>query len=157
MKKLLLTLLFLLSISVFAKQQDSVSVNNLEKTDEALAQVVKKALSAAEKTGDFVISQAPDLLQEFYTWQIVSSVFWIIISAVIFIAGRYIPYSWGFKTESGMNDEYFMGRWYYDKYWAVMFFVVTTIASVILFICSVYDLIFITCAPKLYLINYFLK
>ena len=51
-------------------------MNELEKQ---LAKVIEKAIQVAEETGQFVIDQAPDLLQEFYKWHIAKSILMITI------------------------------------------------------------------------------
>jgi len=98
MKKLLTILICILSLSTYA-QKDTIT-NNFTKTDEVLSEVVKKAVVLAEKTGNFIIEQAPDILQEFYNWKIISYIMGILLSIIIFLIGRYIPYLWLTKEES---------------------------------------------------------
>ncbi len=151
MKKLMI--ISMLAISTMANAQK----DNFQKTDEVLAEVVKKALVVAEKTGNFVIEQAPSLLQEFYQWHLWADIFGIALGLAIFFSGRYFPYCFGQKEESGYYDERFFGRWFgmVDLIW-VLFGVSTLISACFVFI-SLYDLIYLLVAPKLYLIDYFIK
>ena len=69
----------MMGFSLFAKAQEK-QVDSFKKTDEVLLEIVKKALTVAEKTGDFITGQAPLLLQEFYRWHIAKSSLSIFIS-----------------------------------------------------------------------------
>jgi hypothetical protein len=46
----------------------------MNEVENQLAELIKKGIEVAEKTGEFAIEQAPLLLQEFYTWHIAKSV-----------------------------------------------------------------------------------
>ena len=160
--KILFIALMITSLS-FA-QTDSTKVNNFQKTDEVLSEVVKKALIVAEKTGDFVIEQAPLLLQEFYNWHIASSIFGITLGLFIFLIGRYSPYLWiTNKEDQGKNSSKFFKRYTSNSYYddsitpAYIIFVITTIGSIVILSINLYNLIYILIAPKLYLIDYFIK
>lgn len=156
MKKLLTILICILSLSTYA-QKDTIT-NNFTKTDEVLSEVVKKAVVLAEKTGNFIIEQAPDILQEFYNWKIISYIMGILLSIIIFLIGRYIPYLWLTKEESHYYSDRFFNRYGSDGViGAYITFAITTITFSILFITNLYNLIFIITAPKLFLIEYFLN
>lgn len=171
MKKLFLTLV--LSISLFANaQKDSTKVDNFQKTDEVLSEVVKKALTIAEKTGDFVIEQAPLLLQEFYKWHICKAVFMALLFLGIFLLVQKLSRLLSYENEELIpkeNKEYYYkkrdGRFYYSSYGdgdseSYAFSIGMKIASYFSFIgvaVWLYDLVFILVAPKLYLIEYFIK
>lgn len=129
---------------------------------EQLKELVKEALEIAEKTGEFVIEQAPLLLQEFYMWEISKSIFFILLSVLIFLLGRYTPHLYLEKYDDERNYyDYskFFSRGGDDGVIAMAFtcFVLSLIFSIVLFIYYSYNLIFISIAPKLYLIEYFLK
>lgn len=156
MKKLFLTLV--LSISLFANaQKDSTKVDNFQKTDEVLSEVVKKALTVAEKTGDFVIEQAPLLLQEFYRWHICANIFGILLGIFLCFLAYKIPLLW-----LSDNKEYYDTK-FFSKYGAEggiaawVFFVIMIFIGAIFLFCSIYELVYILVAPKLYLIDYFIK
>jgi len=153
MKKLLTILICILSLSTYA-QKDTIT-DNFAKTDEVLSEVVKKAVVLAEKTGNFIIEQAPDVLQEFYNWKIVSYIMGILLSIIMFLTGRYAPYLWLDKNDD-YDDKYF-GRSAYDTLPSWIIFGIFTGVSLIIFCINLYSLIFILTAPKLFLIEYFLN
>jgi len=152
MKKVIL--FFVLSFSMIANGavNDSTSVDNFQKTDKALSEIVKKALVVAEKTGEFAIEQAPLLLKEFYMWHITKNVLslsmWVVFLIAIYIILKKIK---NYKEEENldMSDaEYFF---------PIAFSYTGVIVCVIFLFISIYDLVFILVAPKLYLIEYFIK
>jgi len=155
MKKLFLFIFLAFSLSINA--QDSTKVDNFQKTDEVLAEVVKKALSVAEKTGDFVIEQAPLLLQEFYNWHICSSIFFIILGIAFIIIGIRLPYFWLDKEERNWDFKY-LNRYGYEGVISAWFcFSIGLIVGIVMLMVNIYDLVFILVSPKLYLIEYFIK
>lgn len=157
MKKIFLILALTVSFLGNATETDSTKVDNFKKTDEVLSKVVEKALMVAEKTGDFVIEQAPLLLQEFYAWHICSSILFILLGIAFIIIGIRLPYfwldkeekKWDFKYLNRYGDEGAISAWFC--------FGIGTIIGIIMLIVSIYDLVFILVAPKLYLIEYFIK
>jgi len=159
MRKFILILTLSISLLSNATEKDSLTVNNFQKTDEVLSEIVKKALVVAEKTGDFVIEQTPLLLQEFYAWHIWSNVFWIVFAFMVFLIGRYVPYFWLSKDyKDGYYDITYFSRYGDDgASFAYALFIVTSISSLIVILISIHDLIYILVAPKLYLIDYFIK
>jgi hypothetical protein len=113
--------------------------------NQQLSTILEKALNVAEKSGEFVINQAPLLLQEFYRWHIVSHT----MGAFIFLT-TLIPFIYFFKKAKWVSEPNFI------DFMAIIFGIgssATIIASAI----NVYKLVFILVAPKLYLIEYFLK
>ena len=126
--------------------------------DESLEFVVAKAIEIAETTGEFVIEQAPLLLQEFYAWHIALSLLDMAVGVIILLAGFFIPRMWNEEKEEYSSQKKFLGA-YYDDEGPIQFAIFTTILSVIFgfvfIVCGAYNLVFITVAPKLYLIEYF--
>ena len=146
-----------LAFSLSTNAQDSTKVDNFKKTDEVLSEVVKKAIVVAEKTGDFVIEQAPLLLQEFYAWHICSSIFFIVLGIAFIIIGIRLPYFW-LDKESRNWDFRYLNRYGDEGAIAAWFcFAIGILIGIIMLIVNVYDLVFILVAPKLYLIEYFIK
>ena len=141
-----------LAFSLSTNAQDSTKVDNFQKTDEVLAEVVKKALSVAEKTGEFAIEQAPLLLQEFYSWHITKESLGIALSFILlFVVYRLHKKLKKYKTEENLDfsdAEYFFPTM--GIYAGFLIFTISLIADI-------YDLVFILIAPKLYLIEYFVK
>lgn len=146
MKKILIVLsMCILSLTVNAQ-------NDFKEADKALSEIVKKALSVAEKTGDFVIEQAPALLQEFYRWHIAKSILTIFISSFLIVILLLLIKNRRKHIKTGYTD---MGD--PDIFFPIAFCVIGISVSAFWLIENIYDLIYITLAPKLYLIDYFLK
>jgi hypothetical protein len=93
MKKLILPILLMFP---FIMNAEDKSEGGFNKTDQVLSEVVKKALGVAEKTGDFVIEQAPLLIQEFYAWHTWSHILGILFGVLLIILGRVVPIIWLF-------------------------------------------------------------
>jgi hypothetical protein len=157
MKKIILLFVLAFSISINAQVKDSTSVDSFKKTDEVLAEVVKKALLVAEKTGDFVIEQAPMLLKEFYAWHIWSSVFFIFIGIGFMFFGFRLPYLWLSKEKGRYDSRYFKRFGEEEVFLAWSSFTIGMAIGVSMVIINLYDLVYILVAPKLYLIDYFIK
>jgi|TARA_R110000787_G_scaffold56916_1_gene130522 hypothetical protein len=135
-------------------------MNELEKQ---LSELVKKGIEVAEQTGNFVIDQAPLLLQEFFSWHILSYVLGISLGISIFLIGRYLPYLWLSEESTGTYSVKFFKKWNTgdniskDPSASWIIFALTTIASVIIICVNTYYLMYILVAPKLYLIDYFIR
>lgn len=54
------------------------------KAEEVLATVLQKAMEVAEKTGDFVTEQAPDVVQQLLVWKLASAVLVAAVSLLLF-------------------------------------------------------------------------
>jgi len=129
----------------------------MNKLEQQLIKILESALSVAEKTGSFVIEQAPQLLKEFYIWNTSKYILGIILSIFILLSARFLSNIWSEKYNGGQYD--------YNK--IVMFgrlgeggnmivpFIVLSVIGLPIFIINVYYLIFITVAPKMYLIEHF--
>lgn len=163
MRKIFITFLLLFTGVMMAKQndststaKDSVGVDNFQKTDEVLSKVVDKALTLAEKTGQFVIDQAPDLLREFYLWRLFTNLFYILIGVLLLLGCIYFPRMGSYKEKTGRYDEKFLNRYYYDDFFPKLVFTFGLVISLVLILIRLYDMIFLLAAPKLYIIDYFL-
>lgn len=165
MKKLFLSLLLCLSFFTYGNVKDTidvskVSIDNFEKTDDVLSVILNKALIGAEKTGEFVIEQAPLVLQEFYNWHIMSDILMIIVGIVLIILSRYVPYLWVAKDG---DTDYYRGTYFGRKgdqdyiFPAWLVFGIGSIVGIINICINIYDLVYILTAPKIYLIDYFLS
>ena len=169
MKKLTSVLmLFLFTTICFSQQKtDSTTVkdntelvDNLQQTDQVLATILDKSLKLAEKTGDFVITQAPDVLRQFYIWHTIDYVMWMIFGIGIILMGRYIPHLWKEREESSYNTIRFFNIWV-DRdggiFMAYLSFILGSVVGLAMFINNLMDFLYITFAPKLYLIEYLLE
>ena len=129
--------------------------------DEVLKEALLKAMELAEKTGQFVMDQAPELLREFYMWHITTSILWIVFSISLYLLGRYLPKIFLRKCDDIQNyDIVFFGYVYDDEsvtVFAWILYALASIAGIATMICNIYTLVFILVAPKLYLIEYFMQ
>jgi len=113
----------------------------MNKLEETLATILEKALNLAEQTGDFAIDQAPDLLKQFFVWHTWEHILGIVLCLIIALA-VHIPIRWFVKEE---EDE------------SIYLFELINIIPLVFLCINIYNLVFITVAPKLYLIDYFIK
>jgi len=113
-------------------------------TEKQLEAAITKGLEIAERGGEFVIDQAPEILREFYKWHITLDLVIILISFPILAISIFYLYKWITDTD----------RWgeYENKGMPSIFL---GIGSFLFFIGYSLDLIKILIAPKLYLIEYF--
>ena len=145
----------------------------MNELENQLSEVLKKAIEIAEKSGEFVIDQAPLLLQEFYAWHIAKSAYGMFIGLVVFMLINFVRNYIGKKEafehieNQGYHDEEKTtsvkkyGR-YFKHNSEVHFFrpVLRILSLVILLVVSsiyIFDIVYILIAPKLYLLEYFIK
>ena len=117
----------------------------MEKLEEQLLIVLQKAIEVAEQTGEFAIEQAPLLLQEFYRWHIISNLFMVIL----FILLGILSFKNGNRVSKKQGDYVDTPIPFFSHFIAFI--------SMIVVLVSIYNIIFILVAPKLYLIEYFIK
>jgi len=118
-------------------------MKNLEET---LAKVLEKAIELAEKTGEFAMDQAPLLLQEFYMWHIASHIFYFVMFFMIIL--------FGFKIHK-MAMKFNEGDFFETP--ATLGGIIVIPIGIFGCLVNLHKLIFILVAPKLYIIEYFLK
>ena len=129
--------------------------------NEQLAIAVKKGIELAEKTGEFVVEQTPDLIREFLLWHTIES----FIDILICLTLLYVVYKLRKKiyvTEdpydsyeySKIGDKYYhiAGMWIYTILGGVI-----VLTSFIFLVEGISNVIKIQVAPKIYLIEYFLN
>ena len=126
--------------------------------EEQLSRLIEKAIEVAEKTGEFVIDQAPMLLQEFYAWHTAMAIAEMCILP-IFIIVMYVVYKVAPKEEDHIDMMELFGKETNDTY-AIIVYATGTITAIFVataFVDGLLTLIKIQVAPKLYLIDYFIK
>lgn len=144
-----------------------------ENLENQLAKVIEKSLSLAEKTGEFVIEQAPDLLREFYVWHISKYSIGIFLSFLLaffvyrlsYLFGKKQPFEAikdeGYSWSKRVNSEKYYGRYFIpdsdNKGGLIGFRIGSIVVFLMIFIPNLYGIIKITLAPKIYLIEYFIK
>ena len=126
--------------------------------EEKLQPIIEKAIVAAEKTGEFVIEQAPLVLQEFYRWHLAEHIFLLVIGillcSLMFIAKPFLPYE-----EEKRRSINYLGKKVEVDFGipAYVFGLTSFLIGIIMFFVNLLPIIKILVAPKLYLIEYFLK
>ena len=129
----------------------------MNETDKQLAEILKKGLETAEKTGNFIVEQAPDLIRQLLIWKTVEYSVYVIlgISLIIYF------YRWTKKVSKEMkeNEEDFEDYFMYS--FANILITIgqlsLLITGIILIAENLQDLIQIVFAPKIYLIEYSAK
>ena len=165
MKKLILAFMMSVSTLAFAQQAQvdstKTTAEKFEKTDQVLSKILDKSLAVFEKTGSFIMEQAPDVLKEFYIWHTAKHIFWIVFAVAFFLLCRYIPYMWLQKDKDNFNR--YDDGWYFKRYGegemiiAWFMFGIGLVISLLMLAIHIYELIFILVSPKLYLIEYILS
>ena len=121
----------------------------MKETDQQLAEILKKGLEAAEKTGNFVVEQAPDLIQQLIVWKTCEYIFWILIS----IAFLFSVYKWHKSAMKRYGDlDGFIDEPEFFIY-CIYAIAVIVIFGIALFT-SFFNLLQILLAPKIWLIEY---
>ena len=129
----------------------------MNETDKQLAEILKKGLETAEKTGNFIVEQAPGLIRQLLIWKTVEYSVYVIlgISLIIYF------YRWTKKVSREMKEneddfeDYFM-----DSFANILITIgqlSLLITGIILIAENLQDLIQIVFAPKIYLIEYSAK
>lgn len=129
--------------------------------EKQLVILLSKAMEGAEKTGQFVIDQAPDLLKEFYMWHLSINIFTIFTCLVLI----FIYYMFGKGISQKEEDVYYdvnvFGRWFdADRGETVTMFIIGMLGLIIilpLILSSILNIIQIIVTPKLFLIEYILS
>ena len=121
----------------------------MKETDQQLAYILKKGLEVAEKTGNFVVEQAPDLIQQLIVWKTCEYIFWILIS-IAFLFSIYKWYKSAMKRYDDLDN-------FIDETEFLAFFTYSITVILILGIAlfhSFFNLLQILLAPKIWLIEY---
>lgn len=121
-----------------------------ENLENQLAEVLKKSLELAEKSGEFVIEQAPELLREFYLWHTLDYILGIVCALSIFFLTTYFFRKYGQKLKWDFDYEIGLSI-------ASLLYGVSSIVMLLMFFYNISMLLKITVAPKLYLVEYFIK
>jgi len=124
--------------------------------EQTLQKILEKSIETAEQTGEFIVEQGTDLLQQFFMWHTIVHILGIFLSFLILVVGFLIPRLWGMSSED-LYHKKIMGRWYDMGGLSYAYLTIFSFGcfSAVLFCLHVYKLIFILIAPKLYLLEYF--
>lgn len=137
-----------------------------EQLEKQLAILIEKSIAVAEQTGEFVIEQGNELIQQFFTWHITENILSIVFSLLTLYVLNLISKNigtkisdWDYEEESHMNNYInFRGNRETAEL-MILTNVPIGIAAIILIFKIVFcikNITFLIVAPKLYLIEYFL-
>lgn len=131
----------------------------MKNIESQLAKIIEKALEVAEKTGEFVLDQAPDLIRQFILYHTVKSALYTLMSILLIFFGYksyvYLNRKLSEKLTKNPGEDW-------TDYPNLV--IPLCIIPAILIIAGLFnlfpnlnDLIFVLMAPKLYILEYFLK
>lgn len=111
-----------------------------------ITDIADRLLTWIQSGADFAIREAPDLARQIVTWEIASSIVWIVISIIgIFVAYKMKKFLDEYKEKS------------YDDPIPIFGFVGTASSFILSFICiftQVFDITKAYFVPKIFLIEY---
>ena len=122
-------------------------------TDKQIAEILKKWLEVAEKSGNFVIEQAPDLVKQLITYKTVETSICVLIEiTLMYLIVIYFKYLHKKNNEDSsfieVNSFHIGG---------MLISLVVAIFMFIAFIADISNLIQLIFAPKIYLLEYIAK
>lgn len=134
-----------------------------EELEKQLAKIIEKSIEGVEKTGEFVMDQAPELIQQFFMWHMASYIFFTLLGVIILVLGLWLTRLFSTpKNERSEARTYIkiLGAYYdyhADKEVAgYLGTICSFVAAIIVILVNLYKVIYILIAPKLYLLEYFI-
>lgn len=125
--------------------------------EETLKPIIEKSIEIATKTGEFIIDQAPIVLQEFYKWHIIQHALWIVITLIgVFLLPIIVRF---FPEDDSHYSVVFFGK-KIDESTAIVLGVFGGFASLLSIASMLFNLFMllkILIAPRLYVMEYFLN
>lgn len=113
---------------------------------EQAQEFLQKAIDAATSTGDFIVGQIPDVVQQILTWNLVQAIIICVITAIVF----FFLFQYGKRVNAkgrGEHDD--------DKRIAGMVVMIaSSFISFFVFTCNMMKAVQIYVAPKLWLLEY---
>lgn len=131
----------------------------MKNSNQTLQKILEKSMEMAESTGQFIVEQGGELLEQFFLWHTARHSIGILLAfAILFFSFRIIRL-FSSKEKEDWHTE-IMGRYYEEDHaaffaWTII--IIGSIVSLIIFLVNFYHLVYILTAPKLYLIDYFFK
>lgn len=84
MKSLMVSVLMVFSLMAFAEESPPTEKTVLEKVgvsqsiQDQVAVIIQKSITVAEKTGEFLVTEVPDVVKQFLTWKFWEAVIWTV-------------------------------------------------------------------------------
>lgn len=121
-------------------------------TSKALEEVVSSSVALLKSGKDFVADQFPKVVTEFMHWRLAQCAFWIGIALVLILIAQIAGYKFQKKHEEVVKSKaYNDGGWRFGA--VVCRYVLTSIFILALIGPNVYEAVYITVAPRIYLIE----
>ncbi len=118
--------------------------------DEVLQKAIEGLLNTVNQAGDFVIEQAPEVIQQWILYTIVSNTVASIIAVSLLILGYLFTFKWvDQRPDTGYNE----GSWRESKCGAATVSVGVGIGSCIVLYYSISTLLLVTLAPKVFILQ----
>lgn len=122
-------------------------------TDKQIAEILKKGLEVAEKSGNFVIEQAPDLVKQLITYKTVETSICVLIEiTLMYLIVIYFKY---LHKKNNEYSSFIEGNPFHIG--GMLFSLAVAIFMFIAFITDISNLIQLIFAPKIYLLEYIAK
>ena len=122
-------------------------------TDKQIAEILKKGLEVAEKSGNFVIEQSPDLVKQLITYKTIETSISVLIEiALMYLIVIYFKYLYKKNNEDNSFvdlNSFHIGGILISSCVAIFMFIA--------FINDISNLIQLIFAPKIYLLEYIAK
>ena len=119
--------------------------NELQKQ---IAEVLRKALEAAQKGGEWIAGQIPDVLRQVIYWEIAVGV----VSLLLFIIALRVSFLWLTKWSNQEKDRF--GDWAGSKLASALGGAVMVLGTGIPELCNGISALKAIIAPKLFLLEY---
>ena len=117
---------------------------------EALSKIIERSMEVAEKTGEWALDKAPELIQQFLMWELYSNILTIVVFVLIAIPLiKVLPLTikaWNDAPDS--SPIVAIGGITYSAF--------AIIGGLVAIISSSYNIVHILVAPEIYLIKYFI-
>jgi len=120
--------------------------------EQALADLINKTTSTVDKSTNFLVDQAPDVIQQLLTWKLCS----VGVSALMLLVVLFLVVLWNVRSIIKFNKDPYRHWAYRNDAEMIIFFIIPMI-SFVLSLCMfdyILEFLKIWLAPKIYLIEY---
>ncbi len=114
--------------------------------DEVLQKAIEGLLNTVNQAGDFVIEQAPEVIQQWITFTIVYSSLSIVASVGVIVLCYLTTFKW-------TDQDLYVGEWSVGKQCSSVAGGMISLPCVGLFIFNVHRLLLVTIAPKVFILQ----
>lgn len=123
--------------------------------DEAIAKVLETALNGLQKTGEFVVEQAPDVVRQLIAFHTAYYVLFVALAVVWYVVGYTVTYQIVKRRKAYIaKREYHYSDTVGYEISGAFCAVGTTLGATAMLCTNVINLLKITLAPKVWLLEY---